>query len=85
MADHGRLGANNAPAISGSRPLGEDEARAIAARYGVICAPDVPVMTARPGVMATAEILNYRDISNSAFSAMVRRNRFRRADAKKSE
>lgn len=68
-----------APAILATRTVGEEAAQ-IAARYGVACAPDVPVQIIRRGAGAIDQPIAPREISAAAFRIMLRRNRFKTAD-----
>lgn len=73
----------NPDLIIASREIGEDEARAIAARYGVGCAPDVPVLRARRGAMVTLNPDDPRTANENSFRAMLRRQRFEAAARKR--
>lgn len=68
--------------IVASQPLGEAEAARIAARYGVRCAPDVPVLRARRGAMAAPNPDDPRIATANAWAALQRRRRFQAAARK---
>lgn len=67
----------------GRRALGEDEAQQIAERYGVVCPPGTLVHRIRRGASIRDTPLPPGQAINAGWRAMLRRARFRRADAKR--